>query len=420
MPKLHALIFSFLILILNITLAANAADLNGVQVTTGVYCCTAPVPSDLTSNLAVRTVGEELELPTGSLVNDGGPLFVIPVSIDFTATGIDVTYTAAAVAASGSFNGYLFQFDLPTGHFISAVNLNAVSNFVPVAVSFTDNAVTIDVADLVVSAGSRAVVDVTVSSLLDDTIATLVEHYYLAILNRSPDMAGQLYWESEARRVQALGADIQEAFRVMAGQFFASAEYLGQNNSDTLYITDLYETFFNRSPDASGTSYWAGLLAAGLPRDIVLYEFLFSDEFAQYMQDLFGDTATRPEVNLVMDLYRGILGRLPDDGGFNFLLNDLRNAQCDGAVAVANSVDIYSREFIESVEYFNRDRSDGQYIQDLYYAFLRRGGDLAGYEFWVNQLTSGAQTRERVRQGFVQSPEFQDRVLQVINAGCLP
>jgi hypothetical protein len=57
---------------------------------------------------------------------------------------------------------------------------------------------------------------------------------------------------------------------------------------------------------------------------------------------------------------------------------------------------------------------------DLYNAFLRRGADLAGYRFYVGQLNTGAQARDPIRLGFVQSPEFQARLNAVIAAGCLP
>ena len=38
---------------------------------------------------------------------------------------------------------------------------------------------------------------------------------------------------------------------------------------------------------------------------------------------------------------------------------------------------------------------------------------------WVNQLNTGSQTREQVRVDFLRSPEFQSRVTQIINQGCL-
>ena len=54
-------------------------------------------------------------------------------------------------------------------------------------------------------------------------------------------------------------------------------------------------------------------------------------------------------------------------------------------------------------------------------AFLRRGapGDLAGVTFWINQIASGAMSREAVRKAFVASPEFQSRVAAIIAQGCL-
>jgi hypothetical protein len=41
-------------------------------------------------------------------------------------------------------------------------------------------------------------------------------------------------------------------------------------------------------------------------------------------------------------------------------------------------------------------------------------------QFWISQITSGARTRENVRQAFVASPEFQARVAAIIAQGCLP
>jgi len=58
-------------------------------------------------------------------------------------------------------------------------------------------------------------------------------------------------------------------------------------------------------------------------------------------------------------------------------------------------------------------------VGDLYNAFLRRGGDLAGVQFWINQIASGAQTREQVRTQFKNSSEFQARVNAIIAQGCL-
>ncbi len=247
----------------------------------------------------------------------------------------------------------------------------------------------------------------------------LIDHYYQSILGRTPDPSGLTYWQGEMSRLRGLGVDIQEAFRVLADQLFTSPEYLARNPSDTQYVTDLYRTFFQRTPDSGGLSYWTGQLAAGLPRSVVLYFFLFSAEFGSYMQGLLGNTGSRDEVYAVVDFYRGFLNRLPDTDGFTYWLGRFRAAQCQGTAAVNAEVEAISSQFATSAEYLARNRSNRDYVGDLYYAFLRRGGDLNGFNFWVNQLNTGARTRDQARRGFLQSPEFQNRVQQIINQGCL-
>jgi hypothetical protein len=250
---------------------------------------------------------------------------------------------------------------------------------------------------------------------------SLVDHYYLAILGRTPDAGGKAFWESEATRMQSLGVDVKEAYMVMAGYFFNSAEYVSRGTSDSQYVTDLYNTFFNRAPDAGGLAFWTGQLAQGLPRNIALYGFLFSPEFNSFMSALFGNTTSRAEVYAVVDFYRGILNRLPDTPGFNFWLGQFRAAQCLGvnaAGAVYTAVDSISSQFIGSPEYTSRNRSNTEYVSDLYYAFLRRSGDLAGVNFWINRLNTGAETRQAMRTDFINSPEFNGRVNAIVAQGC--
>ncbi|MBK7984889.1 MAG: hypothetical protein IPK09_14915 [Candidatus Competibacteraceae bacterium] len=42
--------------------------------------------------------------------------------------------------------------------------------------------------------------------------------------------------------------DTQEAFRVMAGWFFTSAEYLAKNTDNNQYVIELYRTFSAANP----------------------------------------------------------------------------------------------------------------------------------------------------------------------------
>ncbi|MBK8321766.1 MAG: DUF4214 domain-containing protein [Betaproteobacteria bacterium] len=160
------------------------------------------------------------------------------------------------------------------------------------------------------------------------------------------------------------------------------------------------------------------LVALGGRAELVF--FLFSTEFQTFTQALFGNAPVRKEVDTVMDLYRGLLARLPDNGGLSGLVWQFRTAQCQGAAAVYSLVEALSSGFAGSAEYAARNRTNAQYVGDLYNTFLRRGGDLAGVQFWINEIASGARSRDRVRQDFIATAEFTSRINAVIAEGCLP
>ncbi|MBK8321700.1 MAG: DUF4214 domain-containing protein [Betaproteobacteria bacterium] len=248
---------------------------------------------------------------------------------------------------------------------------------------------------------------------------SLVTHYYRAILRRASDAGGKAFWDSEALRLQGLAANVNETWYAMAAYFYFSPEYtaFGRSNSD--FVGDLYGTFFNRAADAGGLAFWTGQLGSGMPREVVLVSFMFSTEFQAFTQAIFGNVAARKEVDTVLDFYRGLLSRLPDDGGFASWVAQFRAAQCSGAGAVYTTVESISSGFAGGAEYASRNRTNAQYVGDLYNAFLRRGGDLAGVQFWISQLAGGA-TRSAIRQQFIASPEFTNRVAAIIAEGCVP
>jgi len=249
---------------------------------------------------------------------------------------------------------------------------------------------------------------------------SLVTHFYQSILRRDPDASGRTFWQGEAAHLASLGADLNETWYSMALQFFATPEYLALGRDDVGFVTDLYATFFNRAPDPDGLAFWTGQIASGMPRGVVLVSFVFSPEFAGFTQSIFGAPTARAESSAVMDYYRGILGRLPDDGGYAFWTQQFRAAECQGSAAVYATADSISRSFATGAEYLQRNRTNAEYMTDMYDTFLRRVADLAGFQYWVGQLATGARTREEVRQYFVASPEFAGRVAAIVAQGCAP
>ena len=248
---------------------------------------------------------------------------------------------------------------------------------------------------------------------------SLVTHYYRSILRRAPDAAGYDYWAGEAARLASLGANVNETWFTMAMAFYGSEEYAALARDAGGYVDDLYATFFNREADASGRAYWLGQLAQGVPREVLLAGFMFSSEFASFTRAIFGDTTARAEVDVVMDFYRGLLGRLPDSSGFDYWVGRFRAAQCVGVTAVNAEVDAISSLFVSSPEYAARGRTAERFVGDLYNAFLRRGGDVEGVRYWIGEVESGRRSRDAARASFLSSPEFQARVAAVVQQGCL-
>jgi hypothetical protein len=247
---------------------------------------------------------------------------------------------------------------------------------------------------------------------------SLVTHYYRSILRRVPDGAGKAYWQGEAARVAGLGTNVSEAWYALAAEFYMSPEYAQLKRDDTGFVTDLYNTFFNRTPDASGLSYWLGLIGNGMPRSAVLASFMYSVEFANFTTGVFGNSGSRAESDLVTDFYRGILDRLPDSAGYTYWVGQFQAAQCQGSAAVYAQADAISSAILNGAEYAARGRSNADFVSDLYSTFMRRGGDTSGIQVWQQKLDSGTLTRDQVRQAFVGSPEFAQRVATVVAQGC--
>ncbi len=343
-------------------------------------------------------------VPAPGLIDFGGQSMhtTARLPVSFTNTGATTIFgISVAVAAP-------FAVTHDCGTLASGASCQATVEFTPATEGLATGKVTFT------AAGGAS----TQVALLGLGERSLVTHYYQSILRRSPDAAGEAFWNAEAGRVAGLGANLNETWYAMTQSFFSSAEYLAFGRDVPGYVTDLYTTFFNRAPDLDGRDYWTGLIAQGLPREMVLLAFMFSPEFSAFTRGIFGDTAARAEVDTVVDFYRGILSRLPDSSGFAFWAGRFRSAQCLGAQQVYAEVESISSAFINSTEYFGRNRNAPDFVGDMYNSFLRRGGDLAGVQYWIGQLTSGARTRDDVRRAFISSPEFEARVARIVAESC--
>lgn len=140
-----------------ICLPVKAQSLTGSQVTGAGYCCTSPSESDRVTNLQTATVGPTIEFPSDSFVPTSSGFAPVPANIDFGANTLDISYTAAASALSGGFNGYVFSFAGAPA--ITGVSVDPSSTYFP-AVSFNANTIFVNEAGLELTSASRVLVNI--------------------------------------------------------------------------------------------------------------------------------------------------------------------------------------------------------------------------------------------------------------------
>lgn len=135
-----------------------------------------------------------------------------------------------------------------------------------------------------------------------------VAQVYQEFLNRAPDPAGEAYWANFLSSANKPQANLRQE---MVATIIASPEY----RQDV--VTQIYEDFLNRAPDAAGLSFWSNQMAS-LGESAVLANILATPEY----QALQGGT---PQ-GLVNGLYTDLLGRTPDAAGQAYWLNQFGTA----------------------------------------------------------------------------------------------
>lgn len=103
-------------------------------------------------------------------------------------------------------------------------------------------------------------------------------------------------------------------------------------------IYRLYRAYFLREPDADGFAYWNFAYALGYPLDKISNDFALSAEF----QQRYGSVDNRRFLELV---YENVLGRRPDQGGYDYWLDQMNRGMLRGFVMIY---------FSDSEEYRNK------------------------------------------------------------------
>ena len=99
----------------------------------------------------------------------------------------------------------------------------------------------------------------------------------------------------------------------------------------------------------------------------------------------------------VTRLYRNVLDREPDNKGFKYWANGIKNKSITGSSAV--------KGFFLSKEMNNKGLSNTAFVKELYKTIFNREADKAGLEYWTKCLNV-KMSRESVVNGFIESKEF--------------
>ena len=233
----------------------------------------------------------------------------------------------------------------------------------------------------------------------EDKLRDFVERMYSVALSRCYDETGLDDWVSQLKNGTKNGAGIAQGF-------MESQEFINKNYSNEEYLYVLYHTFFDRDPDADGYRNWLSQLESGASRRHVLSGFVNSHEFTNLCDrfeiqrgTLVDDQDTNSQViAFVKRMYEKALGRQGEESG----INDWTQRIVTGEWTAS---DVAKAGFFTSPEYTAKNRSNEDFVEDLYQALFDRTSDDVGKADWLQRLANGA-SRDDIINGFGGSAEF--------------
>ena len=146
---------------------------------------------------------------------------------------------------------------------------------------------------------------------------------------------------------------------------FGGAASLSQTDFES--FIELYIAYFNRSPDAVGLNFWGTAFANGTTLEQMATFFVDQDETRTTYPE--GTTNT----DFVTAVYGNVLGRIPDQAGFNFWIDMLNRSEETGVTR-----DQFILEVLRGVQDGSSDRSflDSKVDIGAYFAVHRGMSDV--------------------------------------------
>ena len=263
-----------------------------------------------------------------------------------------------------------------------------------------------------VSASTNVTVNYTITqTTAAQGVQDFVTRLYNVCLDRDPDTDGFNNWCNRLSSYEISGSEA-------AYGFIFSPEFQNKSVTNEQYVELMYNCFFGRASDSAGKAHWLNQMNTGMTRTQLYAGFTNSQEFDNLCASynimrgqfnltspdggFFSNTANRAQIEaFVTRLYSVCLGRNPDADGLSYWTDRLANNESSGTEAAYG--------FFFSNEYRNKNRSNSDFLDDLYNCFLGRTADTDGKNSWMTQLGlsyNGMSADCYVFNGFSQSQEY--------------
>jgi len=230
------------------------------------------------------------------------------------------------------------------------------------------------------------------------TLTEFVTQFYREALGRDASSAELNGWVDLLINGSIGGAGV-------ARGFILSDEFSRRSTTNEEYVTILYRALLGRDPDQSGFQGYVSLLNQGVSRGQVLEWFIGSQEFQYVCQNtgIMVNSGGQPQIlrsqieTFINKYYNEALGRNASSAEINGWVDLLINGSIGGA-------DV-ARGFILSDEFSRRGTTNEEYVRILYRALLGRDPDQGGFQGYVSLLNQGV-SRRQILEWFIGSQEF--------------
>lgn len=226
-----------------------------------------------------------------------------------------------------------------------------------------------------------------------------VSRLYTVVLGRDPDSTGLEKWVKQLKDGEKTSAEIVYGF-------VFSPEYTSKGTTDEEYIDMLYRTLFDRDPDTTGFENWCGkaeIFSRKYILDGFIRSTEFSKLCNRYGFERGSITLSENRdkntgvTNFMANLYQQCLGRNPDVQGLNNWTGIILRKE--------KSLTEVIIDFTNSTEFRRTNELNEDYVSSLYRGILGREPDESGLSNWVYQLDTG-KSRFAVFLGMMKSTEF--------------